>query len=36
MVAGGFALANALENAFLPMYIVEDERKKVKDLLSSR
>jgi len=36
MVAGGFNLVTAMESAFLPMYVAEEERKKVKDLLAAR
>lgn len=34
--AGGFKLPDALETAVLPLYTVEEERKKIKDLLSAR
>lgn len=34
--AGGFKLPDALEIAVLPLYTVEEERKKIKDLLSAR
>jgi nitric oxide reductase NorQ protein len=36
LAAGGMAVAKAMEIAFLPMFIIEDDRKKVKDLLASR
>lgn len=34
--AGGFKLPDALEIAVLPLYTEEEERKKIKDLLSAR
>lgn len=36
LYAGGFSLPAAMENAFLPLYTSEDERKRIKDLLASR
>lgn len=36
LAAAGMPVAKAMEASFLPMYIVDDERKKIKDLLASR
>ena len=36
LTAGGFAVAKAMEASFVPMFHLEDEKKKIKDLLTSR
>lgn len=36
LAAAGMSVAKAMEVAFLPMFTIEDERKKIKDLLASR
>lgn len=36
LAAAGMPIAKAMEVSFLPLYIVDDERKKIKDLLASR
>ena len=36
LTAAGMPVAKAMEIAFLPMFVIEDERKKIKDLLASR
>jgi len=36
LTAAGMPVAKAMEVSFLPMFVIEDERKKIKDLLSSR
>lgn len=36
LCVGGFGLVRAMEKAFLPMYNVEEEKKRVLDLLSAR
>ncbi len=36
LAAAGMAIAKAMEASFLPLYTIDDERKKIKDLLASR
>lgn len=36
LAAAGMPIAKAMEASFLPMFVVADERKKIKDLLASR
>jgi nitric oxide reductase NorQ protein len=36
LYAGGFSLVRSMEKAFLPMYSIEEEKKRVLDLLSAR
>lgn len=36
LASAGMRVSQAMEASFLPMFIVEDERKKIKDLLASR
>jgi nitric oxide reductase NorQ protein len=36
LTAGGFGVSKAMEASFVPMFHLEDEKKKIKDLLTSR
>jgi hypothetical protein len=36
LASGGMPVAKAMESAFLPMFHMEDDRKRIKDLLASR
>lgn len=36
LAAAGMPVAKAMEASFLPMFLIDDERKKIKDLLASR